>query len=96
MGRLPTEKTATAIVVDPAQPQRVYAGNRAGVYRSDDAGQTWESASEGLGDQDITSIALDPSQPLRLFAITERGAMSISEDGAGSWRPLGSDPRAAG
>lgn len=36
------------IVRDGAVPERVYAQNHHGVYRSDDDGQTWSSIAEGL------------------------------------------------
>ena len=89
MGRLPTNTSARVVVVDPVQPKRVYAANRAGAYRSDDAGQTWSAADQGLGEKDITSLALDPRQPSRLFALTHGGAAYLSEDGADSWRLTG-------
>lgn len=88
MGRLPTQPGAHAVLPDPTQPKRVYAAGDGGLYRSDDAGQTWQPATEGLADGSIAALALDPRQPQRLYAATLTGALYGSEDGANSWRTL--------
>ena len=93
MGRLPVETPARAIVVDPEQPKRVYAANDSGVYRSDDAGQTWDIASQGIQDVDIAAITLDPSQPHRLFAMSKKGVLYTSDNGADSWRTVTGEGR---
>lgn len=87
MGRLPTESGAQIVLVDPQQPKRVYAATDNGLYRSEDAGQTWQEAARGLV-EGVEALALDPRQPQRLYAATRAGALYQSEDGAGSWRPL--------
>ena len=87
MGRLPTGAGARVVVVDPDQPTRVYAASENGVYRSDDAGQSWAPASQGLQGQRMASLAVDPSRSRRLYALTMPGAVYVSEDGADSWRP---------
>jgi hypothetical protein len=68
------------IVLDPANPNRMYVAiSAAGVFRTDDAGQTWRAINEGLysGNElpDATaevghcvhSIAMHPSHPDVLF-----------------------------
>ncbi len=94
MSSLPANAEATLVLIDPEQPARVYAANTATLYRSNDAGQTWEPASEGLS-QAVAALALDPRQPERLYALTTEGALYRSEDGATSWTMLpGSEPDA--
>lgn len=93
MGRLPAEPGARALLVDPKQPMRVYAAGEGGVFRSDDAGQTWEAGAQGLPEGGVVALALDPRQPQRLVAATGAGGIYLSEDGATSWRAL---PAAAG
>ena len=88
MGRLPTDSGAKIVRVDPRQPKRVYAASDDGLYRSDDAGQTWQPAAEGLPSGAITALALDPRQPERLYATAVAGDLFVSEDGANSWRVL--------
>ncbi len=86
MGRLPTSTSARAIVIDPQQPKRVYAASQSGMFRSDDGGATWSTASQGLGETGLVSLAIDPWQPSRLFSLARSGAVYLSEDGADSWR----------
>lgn len=93
MGRLPTGGAISAVVVDPENPPRVYASNNSGVFRSDDAGETWVSANQGLGDRESVSLALDPSVPRRLFALTAKGALYVTQDGASTWQALAGVPR---
>ena len=66
MGGLPAGIGARAVVIDPQHPNRVYAvGGSGAVYRSNDAGQTWAAAGQGLpggkiaGMSDRSSIGVD-------------------------------------
>lgn len=86
MGRLPTETGTQAVLIDPQQPKRVYAATDNRLYRSDDAGQTWQEAG-GLA-VGIEALALDLRQPQRLYAATRGGVLYVSEDGASTWRPF--------
>jgi len=76
------------VLIDPKQPQRVYAAGDGGVYRSDDAGENWHAAQQGLPDGGVAALALDPGQPQRLYAATLAGTIYASEDGAASWRAV--------
>lgn len=88
MGSLPAKAGASLVVIDPKQPDRVYAAGTSGLYRSDDAGQTWQLMTQGLPSGGVTALTLDPRSPDRLYAATSTGALAISTDGARSWRPL--------
>ncbi|WP_198663925.1 S8 family serine peptidase [Jiangella endophytica] len=48
-----------ALAGDPADPQRIWAGDHEGLYRSDDGGVTFER----LADVPVTAIAADPDEP---------------------------------
>ena len=85
MGRLPANAGNQMVVIDPAEPTRVYAGGAGGVYRSEDAGETWQAAGAGLPEGGAAALALDPRQPRRLYAATAAGALYLSEDGAATW-----------
>ena len=87
MGSLPANTGATFVLIDPTQPERVYAADETSLYRSDDAGQTWQPADQGLSGG-IAALTLDPRQPQRLYAATADGALSLSEDGASTWTVL--------
>ncbi len=88
MGSLPAQTEARVVLIDPTQPERIYAAADTGVYRSDDAGRTWQRAANGLPDGGVEALALDPRQPRRLYAMTATGALFLSEDGADSWQAL--------
>ena len=71
---------------------RVYAGGRAGVFRSDDRGVTWsglayppaEAAAFALNE--ITALAVDPTDENQLLtAPSDLGNLVYSSDGGSSW-----------
>ena len=87
MGSLPAQQDARVTVSDPQHPERVYAAGDAGVFRSDDGGQTWEAAGHGI-EAAAQAMALDPRQPQRLYVATSNGALYVTEDGASTWQPI--------
>jgi photosystem II stability/assembly factor-like uncharacterized protein len=64
----------------------ILAGTTDGVFRSDDGGQTWQSASTGLTLRHVRWLAYHPTISDREFAGTEPAGIFVSYDGAGSWR----------
>jgi len=74
------------LLVDGSSPQRtLYAGAEGGVFKSDDQGSTWTSASAGLTDRLVRSLFLDPRNPRTLYAGTWNGRVKVSTDGGASW-----------
>lgn len=55
------------LVMDPTNPQRLWAGGTA-LWRSDNAAGVWTPASSGLGGKEITCIAVSPTDPNRVLA----------------------------
>jgi photosystem II stability/assembly factor-like uncharacterized protein len=53
----------------PLQPERIFMQFHGGVYRSDDAGETWSSIAEGLPSDFGFPIAGDPADPDSAFVI---------------------------
>jgi hypothetical protein len=90
------------VVLHPTDPARmVVAISAAGVFRSDDAGETWRAAnrglrSEGIPDPDaevghcVHKLAMHPSRPDVLFMQKHWDVMR-SDDGGGSWREVSGD-----
>ncbi|HOT00484.1 MAG TPA: FG-GAP-like repeat-containing protein, partial [Acidobacteriota bacterium] len=56
------------LLVDPAEPQRVFASGHGGVYRSTDYGMTWGLASGGLVNNHALAMAMDAGPPPVLYA----------------------------
>ncbi|HEX2052944.1 MAG TPA: exo-alpha-sialidase [Actinomycetota bacterium] len=87
------------ILLDPKESARMWAAiSAAGVFRSDDGGDTWRPAnrglrSEGIPDPDaevghcVHRIALHPSRPDVLFMQKHWDVMR-SDDGGESWREV--------
>jgi photosystem II stability/assembly factor-like uncharacterized protein len=95
-----------SLVVDPSSPSEQRAllaavdGN--GIYRSDDAGDSWRRIDSGLGEgRRFTDLVIDPTKPRRLFigakfgragGELQRGGVFRSLDGGESWQPVGDIP----
>ena len=92
MGRVPTKKTITALVSDLSNPQILYASSGDGVFKSQDAGQSWQTMHTGLNEAAIVALTLHPTQPLRLYAATASGQIFRSTDGAATWQRQGQLP----
>ncbi|HYA45866.1 MAG TPA: hypothetical protein VED59_09670, partial [Acidimicrobiales bacterium] len=91
------------IILDPSDPARMYVAiSAAGVFRSDDAGETWRPANSGLRspgilpDDDaevghcVHRIAMHPSRPRTLFMQKHWDVMR-SDDAGGSWQEVSGD-----
>jgi len=62
------------LLLHPARPERLWQQNHCGVYRSDDAGETWERLDgNGLPSSFGFTIMLDPSDPDAAFVIPQQG-----------------------
>jgi photosystem II stability/assembly factor-like uncharacterized protein len=87
------------IIVDPANPARMFVAiSAAGVFRTDDSGNSWQAAnrglrSDGIPDEDaevghcVHHLAIHPSRPNVLFMQKHWDVMR-SDDGAESWREI--------
>ena len=88
-----------SIVLHPTDPRRMFVAiSAAGVFRTDDAGETWRPAnrglrSEGLPDEDaevghcVHRIAMHPARPNVLFMQKHWDVMRSDNDGE-SWQEI--------
>jgi photosystem II stability/assembly factor-like uncharacterized protein len=84
---LPYEKIQT-LVIDPADPKVLYAGTPfSGVFKTTDAGKTWNEKSVGFqsGGRNVRALAV--SGPGSVF-VTTYGAVYRTADDGKSWRRL--------
>ena len=84
----------THIIVDPRDANRLYAStwalysNGGGVYRSDDAGRTWNII--GLAHETVRALAQSPTDPKLLLAGSLTGVYRSRDEGA-SWEKITPD-----
>jgi len=81
------------VAVDPQQPVEVYCGTFGqGLWRSSDAGRTWENVGTGVIGEQVMSVAISPLERSNgrsvVYVGTEPSAICRSEDGGTSWRDL--------
>ena len=84
----------------PGRPERMFLQFHGGVYRSDDAGESWADIGAGLPSDFGFPLAIDPADPDRAFVIplqadvdrvTPEGRMRVYEtrDAGASWTARG-------
>jgi photosystem II stability/assembly factor-like uncharacterized protein len=82
-----------SLVVDPRDPETVYAGTwAAGLLKTTNGGASWQRLDPGL----IGSMVLDPNDPETIyvgsvgaFAAGAESGVSKSTDGGRTWQPAG-------
>lgn len=77
----------TAILVDPYEPDTVYAATLAGLYKTGDGAKSWKRIGESLADQMIMGMVLDRTRRGVLY-ITGRDGVHRSEDGGATWKAI--------
>ena len=84
----------------PLQPERIFMQFHGGVYRSDDAGESWNDIAPGLPSDFGFPLAIDPADPDSAYVIplvadmdrvTPEGRVRVYEtrDAGASWTPRG-------
>lgn len=82
-------RSPECVAVDPHRPARVYCGTwGSGLWRSDDAGRTWEPVGPGIAHAEITAVAVSPAELGVVYAGTEPSAVFRSENGGETWSDL--------
>ncbi|MGH2437718.1 MAG: WD40/YVTN/BNR-like repeat-containing protein [bacterium] len=83
------EKSPESLAVDPQNPTRVYAGTWGnGLWRSDDAGKSWDLVGAGISHDEITAVAVSAPERGVVYAGTEPSAVFRSENGGETWTEL--------
>jgi photosystem II stability/assembly factor-like uncharacterized protein len=86
---------AQCVAIDPHAPDRMVAGTfDKGIFRSDDAGRTWQSLSDGIPHARVLSVAFSPCESSHnksvLYAGTEPSSVYRSADDGRTWDDLAS------
>ena len=81
------------MVVDPTDPQIVWAGVEAdGIRLSLDGGDSWNDVSAGLFDTDIHGMAISPGAPCMVFASADMEVHTTLDRGQ-TWQTIGVQKR---
>ncbi len=76
----------TDLVADPNNSDIIYAAAwGGGIYKSLDAGQTWQQANYGLGSLNINALGVAPKSSVILYAGAYREGIYKSVDQGNSW-----------
>jgi photosystem II stability/assembly factor-like uncharacterized protein len=60
-----------SVQITPENPNVIFVGTQgAGIFQSDDAGETWYAINPGLPDLDVSGLVLAPGSPDSLYAAT--------------------------
>jgi len=80
------------LTVDPGSPNTLYAATigsgNCGLFKTNDAGETWKAAIEVNQLGCITALAVDPRNSAIIYAASRSGAFK-TVDGGLSWSSLG-------
>ena len=76
----------TSIVMNPENRTIIYVGTRdAGVFKTNNGGQTWSPASTGLTFYPIRCMTMDPGNPEVIYAGTDNDGIWKTTNGGDSW-----------
>ncbi|MFZ5843722.1 MAG: hypothetical protein ACOY3E_12590 [Pseudomonadota bacterium] len=90
-----------ALLVHPANPQKIWAGSvSGGIWVSDDGGANWAPVDDFMANLAVSTMVFDPNNPAVMYAGTGEGFFNAdairgagvfkSTDGGVTWNQLGS------
>jgi hypothetical protein len=90
-GSDPISNRPSTVVYDPTDPQVFWESgiyNGGGVFRTDDAGQTFRQLGDVMHVEAVGIDLTDPQRATMLAAIHEQAAISLSTDGGDTWSDI--------
>ncbi len=83
-GPIDTYSSVTALAIDPANPDVLYAATAGeGVFKSSDGGANWVKFNDGLANLDVRALAVASGVPTTLYAGTSGGIFKIIDEASG-------------
>ncbi|MFQ5854401.1 MAG: WD40/YVTN/BNR-like repeat-containing protein, partial [Anaerolineae bacterium] len=80
-----TSLEINALLVDPGNPQVVYAGTVNGLFKTVDGGELWSPADDGLTNRNVKALTIDPTDSQVLYAGTGGAGLFRTADGGARW-----------
>lgn len=96
-GQLPADAIVRDIELQPGNSQIILVATQRGIFRSDDAGQSWAASSQGLPHVNVEELAFAPSSPAIVYASLQTtarddkpfdGGVCRSADAGKTWRTV--------
>ncbi len=88
---MPAFGYASALAIDPVNPQRIYLGSDRAVRRSSDGGLHWMTLTDGLAALNtgiITVLVIVPSDTVTVYAVVNERGVFKSVDRGEHWVPV--------
>jgi hypothetical protein len=81
----------TALVHSPIDAYTLYSSlYGAGIFETNNRGQTWKEINIGIGDKFVHDLIMDPAHPGQLFALTDTGGLFMNDlNNGGVWISVG-------
>ena len=78
-----------SLAVAPSNKDVLYVSALGGgLFRSDDAGLTWQHADKGIDELDIDEMLVSPYSENTVICAARSGGVHLTEDGGKSWHPI--------
>ncbi len=84
MGGLPTNRTVNSFAAAPENPKVMYVAMRDGLFKSTDAGTTWNRIGNEL--KRLAAVSINPKNPKQAYVSTVDGAIFLSADAGMKWK----------
>lgn len=87
------ELVIDSLVVDPGNPDRLWAGgwelksNKGSLYLSEDSGQSWRRIDLGIYESSVRALAVSPANPRNVAVGISEGVL-LSQDGGETWERI--------
>ncbi|MBD3384442.1 hypothetical protein GF407_05885 [candidate division KSB1 bacterium] len=76
------------LAIDPFNAEQLYAGTLNGIFKSTDAGDSWENVTHALPSTYIYTIVTHPLYEDHLLIGTKSGGVYLSRDAGDSWQRI--------
>jgi photosystem II stability/assembly factor-like uncharacterized protein len=75
------------VKIDPHHPDTVYTATLKGLYKTTNAGNSWQRIAKSLPDQFLSDLVLDSAHPDVLYVASRKG-IHKSLDGGATWQAM--------
>ena len=80
-----TQTNLLSLVLDPRNPQQLWAGGIGRVFHTTNGGLAWDEQSAGLPAGPVTALSVDPADGTHLWAVIYGAGLYETRNGGASW-----------